>query len=497
MDAPDSTLPDSQRLIADLRRQLAEVQAERDGCHRQLIECAGNLRESLESQTATGEVLQVIGSSTFDLQTILDTLVESAARLCKADGAGMTIREGDGYRYVAITATIDAGYFSILRDRTFTPGRNSMAGQVALEGKVVHIPDLSASPDYAQLEAMTMGGALTMLGVPLLRGATVVGTFSLLRNRINPFTPRQIELVQMFANQAVIAMETARLITETREAREGAEAALRDLKAAQSSLIQAEKMASLGQLTAGIAHEIKNPLNFVNNFASLSVELLGELQSIASPAFAALDGSRREEIVETIGLLIGNLERIVEHGKRADNIVKSMLEHSRETTGERHLVDLNSLIEDALSLAYHGARAQDESFNVVLERDYAPALAPIELAPREMTRVLLNLFGNGFYATDKRARDGNDGTYRPTLSVVTREMADWVEIAVRDNGTGIPADIRDKLFQPFFTTKPAGQGTGLGLSISFDIVTQQHGGTIGVDSEEGAYTQFTICLPRG
>jgi signal transduction histidine kinase len=290
--------------------------------------------------------------------------------------------------------------------------------------------------------------------------------------------------------------ERKRSEEEIRAARDAAEAAYRDLQAAQASLVQAQKMAALGQLTAGIAHEIKNPLNFVNNFASLSNELLGELKEQAEPALATLDDDKRAEIDETMVMLSGNLEKIAEHGQRADNIVKSMLEHSRGVSGERREVDLNGLIEEALNLAYHGARAQDQSFNITLERDYAQALKPIELVPQEMTRVFLNLFDNGFYAADKRAKASDGNGYRPTLSVTTRAAEAAVEVRVRDNGTGIPADIREKLFQPFFTTKPTGEGTGLGLSISYDIVTQQHGGTIEVASEEGAYTEFTIRLPR-
>jgi PAS domain S-box-containing protein len=290
--------------------------------------------------------------------------------------------------------------------------------------------------------------------------------------------------------------ERKRSEAEIRAARDAAEAALRDLKAAQANLIQAEKMASLGQLTAGIAHEITNPLNFVNNFASLSVELLDELKETTAPALATLDEAKRADADETIETLSGNLQKIAEHGKRADNIVKSMLEHSRGVSGELRAVDLNGVIEDALNLAYHGARAQDQGFNITLERDYASTLKPIELAPQEMTRVFLNLFGNGFYAATKRARENGDGSFRPSLTVATREDGDVVEVRVRDNGTGIPREIKDKLFQPFFTTKPTGEGTGLGLSISYDIVTQQHGGTITVESEPGAYTEFTIRLPR-
>jgi signal transduction histidine kinase len=290
--------------------------------------------------------------------------------------------------------------------------------------------------------------------------------------------------------------ERKRSEEEIRAARDAAEAAYHDLQAAQASLIQAQKMAALGQLTAGIAHEIKNPLNFVNNFASLSTELLGELKEDVAPALGALGGDKRGEIDETIEMLTGNLDKIVEHGRRADNIVKSMLEHSRGVSGERREVDLNALIEEALNLAYHGARAHDQNFNITLERDYGSSLKPIELAPQEITRVFLNLFGNGFYATNKRAHADGDSSFRPVLVVATREDDDAVEVRVRDNGTGIPPEIRDKLFQPFFTTKPTGEGTGLGLSISYEIVTQQHGGTIKVESEPGSFTEFTVRLPR-
>jgi two-component system, NtrC family, sensor kinase len=290
--------------------------------------------------------------------------------------------------------------------------------------------------------------------------------------------------------------ERKRSEVEIRAARDAAEAAYRDLKAAQASLIQAEKMASLGQLTAGIAHEIKNPLNFVNNFADLSVELLDELKETAAPAIASLGQDKRTEIDETIGMLTGNLEKIAEHGRRADGIVKSMLEHSRGSSGDRRSIDINGLIEEALNLAYHGGRAQDASFNITLEQDFAEAIAPIELVPQDITRVCLNLFGNGFYAATKRQKEEGNAQFKPTLKVSTRDFGDTVELRVRDNGVGIAPEIKDKLFQPFFTTKPTGEGTGLGLSISYDIVTQQHGGTITVDSRVGEFTEFTVRLPR-
>ena len=216
----------------------------------------------------------------------------------------------------------------------------------------------------------------------------------------------------------------------------------------------------------------------------------------ATPALEALDQDTRAEIDETVAMLTSNLEKIAEHGKRADNIVKSMLEHSRGGTGERRSVDLNGLVEEALNLAYHGGRAQDQSFNITLERDFDLAMKLIELVPQDITRVCLNLFSNGFYAATKRRREDRDIKFKPVLRVTTRDLGDAVEIRARDNGTGIPAEIRDKLFQPFFTTKPTGEGTGLGLSISYDIVTQEHGGTIEVDSKVGEFTEFTIRLPR-
>jgi two-component system NtrC family sensor kinase len=290
--------------------------------------------------------------------------------------------------------------------------------------------------------------------------------------------------------------ERKRAEEEIRAARDTAERALQELKTTQASLLHAQKMAALGQLTAGIAHEIKNPLNFVNNFAGLSVELLDELKETVAPAMAALDEDKRPEADEVVGMLTGNLEKIAEHGKRADGIVTSMLAHSRGSSGERQRIDINAMVEEALNLAYHGARAQDQNFNITLERELDRDVAPIELVPQEVTRVLLNLFGNGFYAATKREREGGDPKFKPTLTASTHDLGEAIEIRIRDNGTGIPPEIRDKLFQPFFTTKPAGEGTGLGLSISWDIVTQQHGGTIVVDSRVGEFTEFAIRLPR-
>jgi signal transduction histidine kinase len=268
---------------------------------------------------------------------------------------------------------------------------------------------------------------------------------------------------------------------------------LDDLRTAQDRLIQTEKLASLGQLTAGIAHEIKNPLNFVNNFSAVSTELIDELNEALQGA--SLDGQTKEEVEELTGMLKSNLEKVVQHGKRADSIVRNMLLHSREGSGEHRPSDINAILEESLNLAYHGARAERPGFNVTIERGFDPAAGMVDTYPQEITRVFLNLISNGFYATAKRKESAADA-FEPTLRAATKTLGDRVEIRIRDNGTGIPSEVREKMFNPFFTTKPAGEGTGLGLSMSHDIVVNQHGGTIDVNTEPGVFTEFIITLPR-
>jgi signal transduction histidine kinase len=260
-----------------------------------------------------------------------------------------------------------------------------------------------------------------------------------------------------------------------------------ELRASQAQLIQSEKLASLGELTAGIAHEIQNPLNFVNNFAEVSAELLDDMK-------VDLQAGKTAEAAEIADDLKVNLQKINHHGQRASAIVKGMLEHSRTSTGTKVATDINALADEYLRLAYHGLLAKDSSFNATMETHFDPDLPKIEVIPQDIGRVLLNLINNAFYAVNEKAKQGNEG-YVPTVTVSTKKLENAIEITVKDNGNGISEAIKDKIFQPFFTTKPTGQGTGLGLSLAYDIVTKGHGGTLTVSSIPGAETTFEIQLP--
>lgn len=288
---------------------------------------------------------------------------------------------------------------------------------------------------------------------------------------------RKVEL------EVLVAERTAEITKQKEEL----EMALTELRTTQSQLIQSEKMASLGELTAGIAHEIQNPLNFVNNFSEVSNELLDEMQ-------AEMEKENNGEARLILGDLKINLEKINYHGKRADNIVKGMLQHSRANTGQKELTDINALADEYLRLAYHGLRAKDKTFNAKFETKLDPAVDKISVVPQDIGRVILNLVTNAFYVvTEKKKRLGD--SFNPTVTITTKRTKREVEIEVADNGDGIPSGILDKIFQPFFTTKPTGQGTGLGLSMCYEIVTQGHGGELIVETKEGEGSVFRVQLP--
>jgi signal transduction histidine kinase len=302
----------------------------------------------------------------------------------------------------------------------------------------------------------------------------------------------EAQKMAMTARKDQLEVLVAERTAEITRQKDDLEHALVDLKATQAQLVQREKMASLGELTAGIAHEIQNPLNFVNNFSELNAELATELrEELAKLPLAEADRSNLEAIAADI---VSNQEKIAFHGKRAEGIVKGMLQHSRSSTGEREPTDINELCDEYLRLAYHGMRAKDKSFNATLKTDFDETIGKVSMVPQDIGRVLLNLITNALYALGERKKLNLPG-YVPTLSVSTLQRDGRLEIRVEDNAGGIPEGLKDKIFQPFFTTKPTGEGTGLGLSISYDIITKGHNGSLEVESKEGEGTGFTITLP--
>jgi signal transduction histidine kinase len=484
-------------LVENFTKQ-AVIAIENTRLLKELRQRTDDLSESLEQQTATSEVLQVISSTPGDLEPVFKSMLENATRICGANFGQMNLYEEGRFRPVA-NYNVPAAYTTWLTTQPpFQPHPQSGLGTVARTHQVAHVADIRTLPAYQEgalsvVAISNLAGARSYFVVPMLKENELIGTITIYRQEVKPFAEKQTELVANFANQAVIAIENARLLNELRERTTELSRSLDDLRTAQDRLVQTEKLASLGQLTAGIAHEIKNPLNFVNNFSAMSSELIDEMNDVLRDT--KIDAKKREEIDELTHMLKGNLEKVVQHGKRADSIVKNMLLHSREGSGEHRPADINAIVEESLNLAYHGARAEKSGFNITLKRDLDPAAGMIDLYPQEITRVFLNLISNGFYAATKR-KEAGDETFEPTLSATTKSLGNKVEIRIRDNGTGIPLEVKEKMFNPFFTTKPAGEGTGLGLSMSHDIVVKQHGGKIDVDTEPGAFTEFIITLPR-
>jgi len=448
-------------------------------------------KEALERQTATAGILKVIASSPSDAQPVFEAIARSANTLI--GGFSSTVfRFIDGVGHLKAFTPTNPAADEVLRTSFPLPVTDFFPFRMAQAGEATQIADTETLTNEI-LGIARARGFRSILFAPMMSDGVSIGAIAVTRVQPGSFADHHVQLLQTFADQAIIAIENVRLFDEVQERTRELSLSLDELRTAQDRLVQTEKLASLGQLTAGIAHEIKNPLNFVNNFSALSGELIEELNELLGSA--ALDGKTRVEVDELTQMLKGNLEKVVQHGKRADSIVKNMLLHSREGSGERRPADINAIVEESLNLAYHGARAEKAGFNISLRRDLDPSAGIIDLYPQEITRVFLNLISNGFYAATKRKEAGGDG-FEPLLTATTKNLGSKVEIRIRDNGTGIPAEVKEKMFNPFFTTKPAGEGTGLGLSMSHDIIVKQHGGKIDVETEPGAFTEFIITLPR-
>ncbi|MET2984126.1 sensor histidine kinase [Aureibaculum conchae] len=430
------------------------------------------------------EMLSEIGkkiTSSLDLDDIFHKLYEHVNELADASIFGVGIYHPEK-KQIEYRLAMEKGksYPVYFRDTT---DKNQFPVWCIENQKSVFMNDVQLEyknyiEHYQEPETVFKDGSKTeepesMIYLPLISKKRVLGVITIQSFEKNAYTNYHLNLLQNLASYTAIALDNADAYTA--------------LKATQSQLIQSEKMASLGELTAGIAHEIQNPLNFVNNFSEISNELIDEMNE-------EIEKGDLEEAKFIAKDIKQNLEKINHHGKRADAIVKGMLHHSRSSSGQKEPTDINLLADEYLRLAYHGLRAKDKSFNATLKTDFDDTMGKIEVVPQDMGRVILNLITNAFYAVNERKNQNQEG-YVPTVSIVTKKKAGKMEISVEDNGNGIPQKILDKIFQPFFTTKPTGQGTGLGLSISYDII-KAHGGKLKIETKEGKGTKFIINLPK-
>jgi two-component system NtrC family sensor kinase len=485
-------LPERQIELLKTFADQAVIAIENARLFKQLQTRTHELAQSVKELQALGEVTRAVNSSV-ELETVLNTIVAKATQLSNTEAGAIYVFDGvrQDFRLRA-TYGLDDTVVAELQRSHIQLGQTAM-GEAADHRTPIQVPDIQNDPS-ATLDIIVRAGFRALLIVPLLSSDRIVGALVVRRKQPGEFPKTTVELLQTFAAQSVLAIQNARLFENVEARTRELAASLEDLRATQDRLVQTEKLASLGQLTAGIAHEIKNPLNFVNNFSGVSAELIDELQGALTDV--GLNEKKHREITELVDTLRGNLDKVVQHGKRADAIVKNMLLHSRQGSGEHRPVDINALVEESLNLAYHGARAEQQGFNITLERSLDPAAGEVDLFPQDITRVLLNLISNGFYAATRRKAQADGGDYEPTLMAATRNLGESIEVRIRDNGTGIPPEVKERMFNPFYTTKPAGEGTGLGLSISHDIIVKQHGGSIEVDTTPGEFTEIKITLPR-
>ena len=471
--------------LEEYSRTLEDKVAERTG---ELVEKNNQLATAISNVRTLSQIGRDI-TSTLNLESIFATVYENVNRLLDANSFSiMVINEKE--QMLECKLAIEHG----VRLPEFgysTLDKNRFAVWCIDNKKPIFINDVDTEySKYIASRAKPKAGEYvsSLIYLPLIVNERVIGVISAQSFKKHAYSENHLDILSNLANYTAIALDNAFAYQNVNRANT-------ELKEAQNQLIQAEKMASLGQLTAGIAHEIKNPLNFINNFSELSIELSNDLLLEIENQGDKLDPKTVDYLKELLTDLDHNVHKINEHGRRADSIVKGMLLHSRGKSGEKQKTNLNDLVNEYLNLAYHGFRAQDSTFNCKMETSYDPTLEPINVVPQNISRVFLNILNNGCYSISEKKKEKKD-SFDPILKVSTKNFEDKVEIRIKDNGKGIPQDILDKIFNPFFTTKPAGKGTGLGLSLSYDIIVQEHKGELKIETEAGEYAEFIITVPK-